>query len=457
MTPTERVEAYIRDWHQCWLKHGGEGGLDVRASAEFLLSAMEEWARALKKTAGVHWARGCADPSASGFGTPPEHDPTAEKVRRTTVNGAKATVETVRTKGYSPRFSEYELQLERDEWKILKVARFFDEEGEPVLQGVELERLLRRPKLRATLPPLESGDEPNCELLFKSGHRFKGSLMSEEEAVRVRKVDKLSLPNGSMVVRDFGYPPDEARPLSLRVPPGDYEVEVACLNRCIAAVRVVFAKTGRRPFGYRRAVELGSDSSSIGVDAGNVSICDARAFLSRTKRQHERDYEAWCETSLGSGRRARGAVFLKLGDAKTHNAVVVHSGHGDGGYPAYWVFDSTKKLIALVVDFLVAAEFLSRTLKVPWPAGATGEIFSEKKSGGVRVRVDRANAPGVVVSGGSVNELRWVDRSGTLVGTNREGGSWSSGDEHGWHVDLNKLDQLAAEMEIVLYTGYRNT
>lgn len=455
-TPTERVEAYIRDWHQCWLKHGGENGLGISESAESLLSAMDEWSKSLKQSAGVHWAKGCVDPSASGFGTPPEHDPTAEKVRRTSVNGPRATVETVRTGGYSPRFSEYELRLERGNWRILKVIPFFHEEGEPLLNAVELRKLLCGPRLRVALPLPKSGDEPNCELLFKSGHRFKGSLMSEEGAVSVRKVGKLSLPSGSIVVRDFGDSPDEARPLSLRVPPSDYEVEVACLDRTIAAVRVVFAKSKGKRFSYRRAVELDRTSSVIGVDAGNVSICDARAFFSRTKRQHERDYEAWCNTSLGLGREANGTVLLKLGDSKARNAVVVHSGHGDGGYPAYWVFDSTKKLVGLVVDFLVAAEFQSRTLKLPWPAGATGEIYRENRKSGLRVRVDRASAPGVVVSGGSVDEIRWLDRGGTVVGTNKECGSWSSGDEHGWYVDLNKLDRFAAKMEIVLYAGYRN-
>jgi hypothetical protein len=456
MTPSERVESYIRDWHECWLRHGGDRWLDWRAGAEVLHSAMECWATDLRKSAGFHWVNGSEDPSASGFGTPPEHDPADEMVRRVFATGSKTVVETVRSENHSPRFREYVLKREHGEWKISKVLSFFGEEGKPVLKDAALEKLLRRPRLRVALPAPERGDTPNCELLFKAGHRFKGSLMSEAEAVRVKSVGKLSLPSGCIVVRDFGYPPDEAKPLSLRVPPGDYAVEVACLSRCIAAVRVVFAKNGRGPFEYRQAVTLGSRCSRVGVDGGNVSISDARAFLSRTKRQHERDYEAWCETSLRRGAKENGAVRLHLGETKFHNAVVVDSGHGDGGYPAFWMFDSSKKLIALVVDFLVAAQFQSQTIRIPWPAGASGEIFNEPKRNGLRVRIDRTNTPSVVASRACVEEIRWVNRDGALVGTNREGGSWSSGNENGWYVDLNKLDHLATEVEIVLYAGFRN-
>ncbi len=98
------------------------------------------------------------------------------------------------------------------------------------------------------------------------------------------------------------------------------------------------------------------------------------------------------------------ATLLKLADSEGFNIVVVGSGHGDGGYPAFWVFGAQDRLISLVVDFQVAAEYLTRRLRIPWKPGVMGIIHDETKSKGPRVRIDREKA--VAIQGGNVQSIR---------------------------------------------------
>ncbi|NBV21234.1 MAG: DUF4241 domain-containing protein [Proteobacteria bacterium] len=456
LTPSARVEAYIRAWHRSWRANGGDKKVSPRNAAESLVDVFEKWSSAVQKIGELHWASNCKDNSAASFGTPAEHDPSAEKVRLATISGNSAVVETVISRTYACEYNEYKLKLQKGEWRIASVVKFFDDEKEAAFDPAELEALLKKPTLRAVPPPPEAGDEPNCAVLFKPGQIVKGTLMREPQPVTVRKIGKLSVSSGTIVIRDFSYRPEDARPLSLRVPPGEYDVETCELDHTVAAVRVVFYRKRTGRFTYRRAVTVDGDGSTIGVDCGNVALCDARAYMSRGKRDHERDYEAWSRGYLESGDHL-GGTFMKLGGSAAPNAVIVSSGHGDGSYPAFWVFDTKERLVALVVDFLVAAEFLTRTIRIPWKPRVSGLILDETQQGGLSVQVNRTGSVGVVVRGGNVNEIRWLDSAGMTVGSIAEVGSWNSGEEWGWGVDLAKLDKRAAEMELVIHTGFRNT
>lgn len=449
MKPEERVEAFIRDWHKCWLKQGN--GSPPTPTMMMNMAFLMQWETAIAEIGVVHWIDSSGN--SSGFSIPPEHDPEVEKVVTVAVNDDAAKVETKRKDDSFPKFTEYSLVRERDTWKISSKLDFYDEETASAFNAIDLESWLAKASESCNPPPSEAGDSPNCNILFKAGQVLKGDAMSAPAAVEIRRAGSISLPSGSLVVRDFSYSPEDARPLSLKVAPGEYEVEVAILENTIAAVRVLIDPSGQEPFFYRRAVTVDGDSSTIGVDAGNVCLCDARAFMSGTKRGHERDYNAWVNSTMRRTKRDD-ISSLKLNGSANPNAVVVGSGHGDGGYPAFWMFDTRGKPVALIVDFQIAAEFLTRKVRVQWTAGVSGIVLDETKSGGPRVRISVDD--GVAVSGASVKIIRWLDRIGTVVGDNSSVGSWDSGKESGWYVELAKFTHSAVEMELEYYTGYRN-
>ncbi len=410
-----------------------------------------QWQKAMSRLDSIHWTGG--GDRHSSFSVPPAHDPAQEKIVAVKVNGNEAKIETGRGAEAFPQFTEYTLLQEGQTWKISAELNLYDDEKEEAFTESEIDTWLAKAAPNAKLPPPAAGDNPNCELLFKAGHSFKGTLMSDAFAVEVRPVGKISIPSGVLVARDFGCPPEDARPLSLKVPPGDYDVEVAILDQTIAAVRILLQPSVQGPFVYSRAVTVDGDDSEIGVDAGNVSLSDARAFMSRAKREHARDFDGWARSKMNTAKR-EGTALLKLGGSTLANAVVVGSGHGDGCYPAFWVLSAQGEPVALVVDFLIAAEFLTRKARVPWTKDISGVVLDETKQAGPRIRVDAT--AGIVISGVSVNQIRWLSKDGTVVGDNSSAGSWSSHDENGWRVDLTKFADSAVEMELEYYTGYRN-
>lgn len=449
MTPEQRVQAYIHDWHQCWQAQG-EGKSPTPAMMRNIQFLMR-WEEAMSKLDATHWVDG--ESGTSSFSIPPEHDPEVERIVTIDVNGPLAKIETRRNANSFPLFTEYTLVQEGGSWKISSKLDFHDDENASPFTASEIDAWLAKATSDATLPDPAPGDSPNCDLLFKAGQLFKGSLMPSAAPVEVRPVGKISIPSGVIVARDFSYSPEDARPLSLKVTPGDYDVEVAILDETIAAVRILFQSAAQGPFVFRRAVTVDQDDSVIGVDAGNVSIADAKAFMSRTKRQHGRDYDDWARSTMNKAKRDD-ASLLKLGGSASANAVVVGSGHGDGGYPAFWVLNTQGQPVALVVDFWVAAEFLTRKVRIPWAKGMSGVVLDETRQGGPRIRVDAND--GIASSGVSVKGIRWLSKEGTVVGDNSSVGSWSSDKEHGWHVDLTKFADRAVEMEVEYYTGYRN-
>ena len=419
-------------------------------SASFM-TTMEKWEKSVQSLAGKHWLTPDADQSASHFGYPPDHDAAAEKVVKHEVRGDTAVVETELIQQGSPTFYEYQLKLDNGDWRIASMMRFYDREEKQAFDEAETRSLLEKASFAADLSPPEKGDEPNCEVLFEDVRVVKGTLMEKEGKIRVLKVGKLSLPSGTIIARDFGYSPEEARPLSLKVQPGEYEVEACVLERRVAAMRVLFASSDQKPFVYRQAVTVDGGSSIIGVDAGNVAICDGQAYMSRTRRNHEREYQEWVEKTLARAPGSPDLTFLKLGDLPQNTAVVSGSGYGDGGYPAYWVFDAKNKLLAFVIDFQIAAEKLYRVVKVPWKSGLSGIVHKEPECA---IEVERAT--GVVVRGSNVSEARWLDAAGGVVATSHQFASSHSHDEQTFSVDFERLDRDAVTLEIKIYTGFRN-
>lgn len=419
-------------------------------SASFI-GRMEKWEKSIRALAQKHWSSTDGDSSGSSFGYPPDHDPDAERIIKHQIGGDTAIVETEIKKQSYPTFYEYRLKLVNGDWRIESNAMFFDREDE-VLDEKKTRSLLEKTSFAPKLPPHDEGDEPNCEVLFEEGKVVKGTLMQKAEPIKVVKAGKLSLPSGMIIARDFGYAPDDAVPLSLRVKPGEYEVDACMLEGRVAAIRVVFGKSDKKPFHYRQAITVDNGSSVIGVDAGNVAICDALSFMQRSKRNHEREYQDWVKITTARTQSLPDITFLKLGASESNTAVVSGSGYGDGGYPSYWVFDADNELVAFIIDFQIAAEQLYRSVKVPWVSGCNGVIHQED---GLSVEVIRGSS--IKVTGEQISEVRWLDSAGAVVFSGDQSShSISSDNENTFGVDSTKLDGKASQMEILIYTGFRN-
>ena len=450
-TPQQRVLSYVQDWHQCWRDCGGSNAMSASMMSSSFIEKIGKWEKSIQDLASRHWSIPNADQSASSFGYPPDHDPQAEKIVKHRMHGDTAVVETELTQQGHPTFYEYRLKLDKGIWRITSMVRFFDDEEKRAFGEADMQSLLEKASFAPELTPPEKGDEPNCEVLFEDGKVVKGTLMQKAEPIHVFSAGKLSLPSGLIIARDFGYSPEDALPLSLKVKPGEYEVEACLLEGRVAAIRLVFASSEHKPLVYRQAMTVDGKSSIIGVDAGNVAICDAQAYMKRTCRGHDRDYESWLAKLKNRVPGAPDVTFLQLDDSDENNAVVSGSGYGDGGYPAYWVFDAKDKLIAFVIDFQIAAEQLYRAVKMPWKPELSGIVHDEP---GLVVEIDRGH--GVVLRGSDVSEARWLDAAGGVVALSHQFASSYSSDERTYSVDFSKLDQGAVTLEVQIYTGFRN-
>lgn len=416
-----------------------------------LMMQMEKWQRSVQALTRKHWCKGSEDSSGSHFGSPPDHDPATEMITRHSVTDDSAIVETEIKQQSFPSFFEYSLKNENGDWRIETVTMFYDREEDQSFDEAMVASLLSKTSLTAKLPPPEPGDEPNCEVLFEDRKFVKGTLMQSAEPIIVSRVGKLSLPSGAMVARDFGYSPQDALPLSLKVQPGEYEIEVCSLEGRVGAIRVVFGASDKAPFYYRQAVTVEGGSSVIGVDAGNVAICDALSFMTRTKRTHEREYQDWVKKTTSSGVGSLDVTLLRLGNSTANTAVVSGSGYGDGGYPSYWVFDANDKLLAFVIDFQIAAEQLYRVVTIPLKAGLKGMIHKE-----AGLEVDVESHSGVTFKAENLAEARWLTSSGEVVANSHQFASSHSGNEQTYAVDFEKLNRSAAALEVKIYTGFRN-
>lgn len=409
--------------------------------------------QAIKQYIMPHWTSHSHDDLSPTVGFPPDHDPANEKVRSVKVSGDSAWVETTHSGEESPKYNEYHLIREEGTWRIESEKLFYTDENKVAIAPDALKSWMSKAIPKADLPPVNKGDEPNCEILFQQGRLMKGSLMSKPDTIRVLEVGEVNFPSGVIVVRDPSYSQVDALPLSFAVKPGAYRVEVSLLERRNAAVRVVFDPGNQGPFHYRKAVDTSGDNM-VGVDAGTVMIADALAFMSGTIREHERDVDSCFQSILKRQPSELDATLLSLAKSRTFNAVAVGSGMGDGGYPAFWVFDSQDRLVSLVVDFQVAAEFLTRSIRIPWKRGMKGVIYDDTKSNGPRVSTDGKSE--IIIAGSDVRSVQWIDAHGIRI-PGEAPPSWNDGNKQGYSADIAKLDHMVSALEIVICTGFRNS
>jgi hypothetical protein len=458
-TPQARVEAYIREWFAVWQKVvEPEMGRGAMAFADMTL--MERWQKEIIGVDVRHFSpsqKGKSH-SASSMGYPPDHHVDHEHVTKVEGDFNSATVTTELKIQSSSEFYKYKLSKENDVWYIVSINHFFSDESEAAFTEAERTAILAKVTSDAKLPELDRGVTPNCDRLFEEGRKV--TVLEEEHTLHVHSGGKLSVPSGVLGVRDFGYSPDEMRPLTLRIPPGEYELEYSEAYRTVVAARLTL-DTSSPAVSYRPAPALDEESHSVGVDAGNVAIFDAGTFMHLTQRKHEEHYQDdFLEDVLAPGRSHVKPTSIHLGDPPSEKVtcIVVSSGHGDGAYPCYWGLDAQGKPVSLVVDFLVVAEFLKDHCKLPWPPanGTTSLTHPTLASRSMEITLGKDGDRVVFnVKGEGFSKAVWRSATGTIVADTEDMGLAIEDETESYLVPKSLLKE-ATEIEVELHAGIQN-
>jgi hypothetical protein len=334
--PEERVNAFVSSWFKAWSEAKERMGKDV----DFDL-----WRSLILPVDEQHFASGCTSDSAGSFGTPAAHEPSVESVSNIDVNGDRALVETTLDRQHFKNWYEYDLVNVDGDWRLQKIYLHFKGADERIVKDSERSKVLSVARHDAPFAPLPKDVEPNGDRLFTPGREIErhGSSTTTE----LEHVGELDLASGMLAVRDFGYDVYDLPIIKRRVKPGKYPVEILRAWGRVAAVRVKFSS---QPVVSWHPANDANDHHVIGVDAGNVAILDAAAFASMQARKRERLFTSVVSAPGGM----KPATFVTL--AKGNDCVVVESGWGDGGYPAYFGVDAKGQPAIFFVDFMMLGE-----------------------------------------------------------------------------------------------------
>jgi hypothetical protein len=207
----------------------------------------------------------------------------------------------------------------------------------PVMDAATREAWLAGTSLDAPLSPLAEEMVPNGDHAFT-----EGPIAGTPLTLSVERVGKLSLRSGVLAVADPTSIPGLIAPLRRRVAPTEAPVEVSIdSNGVVVAVRVVF-EPSRRASAFREATDT-RGGFGLGVDSATAAVFDADSFsrLSEWQRQQL--------ATDGFGDAERGALRALCAP---NDCFVVHSGDGDGSYPAYWGVDAEGEIVFLQIDFV---------------------------------------------------------------------------------------------------------
>lgn len=330
MQPEERVKAFIADFHRSHTelkKHPDDHEQFDRW--DVLVAALDK----------AHFVdHGGLELARSIDGSSP-HTLAGEPIVSTQRAGDRVLVETCVDEALATYY-EYELrEASAGDWRIVRLREFLDEADAPFVDQDEHDQF-ENPTIR----PLnelshEEADFDGTEL-FTAGRAVK--LEKDKDSIEVRVVGTLSVTTGVLVVGDLAYGTSTLSAVGQRVPPGNYQAEVAVAFRRNAALRVRFSDQTVVKW---HPADMGEDGGHvIGVDAGNAAIMDVSAIAKLNARDKERKFERYTYAA----ERPR-SLMLSL--AAANDTVVVDSGWGDGRYPVYWGVDAHGKPAVLLVDF----------------------------------------------------------------------------------------------------------
>jgi hypothetical protein len=194
---------------------------------------------------------------------------------------------------------------------------------------------------------------------------FQGQARVETVPFKVVAAGSLKLPSGRICAADPFIALTDAKSFKQAIPAGTFPVRLAVANFPSGGNRVAFARVdfGLAPIvRWSMAVIEGQDIATLkkdeifgyGVDAGTGSFFDpvAGKAAAALLKADENAWEAWQTAGEANGPKAIGPysflLDLPLGEA---NAIMFHSGWGDGFYASWFGYDDAGNVAALVTDF----------------------------------------------------------------------------------------------------------
>ncbi|RBP44474.1 uncharacterized protein DUF4241 [Roseimicrobium gellanilyticum] len=466
-TPEARVEAYIREWHAAWLqsakphlntmlalsmpqKDGSSPGI------KDFMKLQEGWNQIIRGVQKRHSSVSHEDFSdlESSMGHPPSHAPGGEVVTKVHVESNGATV-TTRLGDSPPEFNVYQLTKGNGSWYIRSIDRFFSDETEAAFTDEERTAILAKVTPDAALPELKPGAAPNCDRLFTEGRKV--TFLNKEHTLHVHSGGMLSVPSGVLGVHHLGAFPEEMRPLTLRITPGDHACEYAEVDGTVAAARLLLDKSSPAVT-YRPAHALEAEDNEASVNHGNVAVFDAAAFMQVSKRAHEEHFQHdYVDHVLAPGSHPENPTPIRLGNppsGKT-NCLVISM---DGGCLCYWGLDASGKPVSLILDFLVIAEQLKDRCKLPWPPVSDGPSLTHPTLQSHQTSIHLGKEGGRVtfqVKGDDFFRAIWRSANGSMVADTDGMGFVDTGAAVTYTFQEGMLDK-ATEIEVELHAGHRN-
>lgn len=279
----------------------------------------------------------------------PAHDPAAETIASVEVSGERARVCTSVDRAFRSlyKYYEYELGGFDGEWLITGIKRFVHDAGVPLVDATERARLLQ---MTGSEEPPQAPSDVATDLhhLFDPGRLVQ--LYGEWVATQIVHVGVVTTRSGVLLVRDVGHASMWRVPLSRRVSPGSYPVEVARASDRNVALRLLLSDD--EVVEWRTAERADGTGHFVAVDYGNVAVLDLGSLLECDTRTVER-----VVSDVFDGLVEDGAVLASFGEMPGSPVVAAaSSGWGDGEYPAYWGLSQSGDPVVLVVDFQLVAD-----------------------------------------------------------------------------------------------------
>ncbi len=375
----ERVYAFIEDYYD-WARdcrYGSDAtsfpspcGLDVdglQAMAEDLQHEFENGGRSRQKAALAEIARQhCVTPGLltdSGWhiSWPPDHDPEVESINHLSIQDDRAEVTTSCEPGSGMAAGfEYILALTRQGWRIERIRQFHsrEDDGPPEESNPDLLK-------QETTDELSTLDDCGFDFspAFTAGTPV--TVMDRPAKITVEKAGRLAVPSGRLLVWDSGFLTGDARPLSLKIPPGNHEILLSQAGNHNGCAMLAWGRRDRVTAYVPVQLVGRTEDYHVSVDTGTACIADAKAVLSLNDREREKLHHRIVEATFAND-QSRDHVLIGVREKGAPELVNIHAGMGDGGYACYAGIDDEGAPQCLVIDFSIYGKNVEHERIIPW-------------------------------------------------------------------------------------------
>lgn len=339
-----RVLAFIADFSEAWDLARTEEA--IRANPR---GAMGAWRAELAGVAAMHCAAKVKTGDERTLMPWPAHDPAAETITSLEVDGDRAMVRSSVDREFASLYKHYEYELGRfdGDWLITRIRRFVNAAGVPLVDAAERARLLGMGGDDAsTKAPHDAATDLNH--LFDPDRLLQ--LYGESVSTQIVHVGVVTTRSGVLLVRDVGHASMWLVPLSRRITPGTYPIQVARASDRNVALRLLFSEDEVAE--WRTAERADGTGHFVAVDYRNIAVLDLVSLLECDTRTVER-----LVSDVFDGLLESAAMLLSFGEVPgTPVVAAASSGWGDGEYPVYWGLSERGDPVVLLVDFLLVAD-----------------------------------------------------------------------------------------------------